>query len=99
MKENIRLAVEFLYDIFLRHPKENEMGYFKHFFKTMKMSYQMGIAAIALLIHAFFPKYFQDFGEKMIEKLSMQDIIDDIPNMPNMSNIKNIKEEVSNKMD
>lgn len=90
MKENIRLAVLFLYDIFLRHPKENGMGYFHHFLKTAKMSYQMGIAAIALFIHAIFPKYFEDFGEKMIEKLSMQYMIDDMP--------KNINE-VSNKMD
>ena len=79
MNENIRLVVEFLYDIFLRHPKEKGLGYFHHFFKTTKMSCQMAITAIVLFIHAIFPKYFEDFGETMIERLSMDVLNTEVP--------------------
>jgi hypothetical protein len=78
MKANIRKVAIFLYDIFLHHPNQSGMGYLRHFFKTMKMSYQMGVAAIVLIIHAFFPKYFESFGETTIERLSMEHLSNEL---------------------
>jgi hypothetical protein len=93
MKANVKMAAAFLYDIFLRHPNENGMGYLRHFFKTMKMSYQMGAAAIALIIHAFFPKYFETFGETTIERLSMEHLSNELVNSNDISNKFNEKDD------
>lgn len=88
MKANIRTAATFLHDIFLRHPNENGMGYLRHFFKTMKMSYQMGAATIALIIHAFFPKYFETFGETTIERLSMEHLSNELKDLKDLNEKK-----------
>ena len=103
MKENIRIAAVFLYDIFLRHPNENGMGYFRHFFKTMKMSCQMGVATIALIIHAILPKYFETFGETTIERLSMEHLSNELNDYnekkSNVSNDSNDLNDSNEKMD
>jgi hypothetical protein len=88
MKANIRTAAAFLHDIFLRHPNENGMGYLRHFFKTMKMSYQMGAATIALIIHAIFPKYFETFGETTIERLSMEHLSNELKDLKDLNEKK-----------
>ena len=99
MKENIRIAAAFLYDIFLRHPNENRMGYFRHFFKTMKMSCQMGVATIALIIHAILPKYFETFGETTIERLSMEHLSNEMNISNDLNDSNEIKSNVSNVSD
>jgi len=71
MKE---VVVSFLYDIFMRHPNENKITYFTHFKETMSMSIEMGLATIALLIHAILPKYFETTGHDTIERLSMRSL-------------------------
>lgn len=98
MKANIRKVAIFLYDIFLHHPNQSGMGYLRHFFKTMKMSYQMGVAAIVLIIHAFFPKYFESFGETTIERLSMENLSNELAESGNVSNVLNKTTDVSNEM-
>ena len=60
---------QFLYIVFLKHPKENNMTYFQHFQRAIKMSSKMFIGFIALFIHAFFPYFFEKTGTDTIKSL------------------------------
>ena len=43
----------------MKHLKENNIGYFKHWCRAMKIS-------LALFIHAFLPDVFSDYASKKI---------------------------------
>ena len=42
-----------------KHLKENNIGYFEHWYRAMKIS-------LALFIHAFLPDVFSDYASKKI---------------------------------
>ena len=44
----------------MNHLKEIEMGYWKHWYRAMKIS-------IALFIHAFYPDLFTNYASKRLE--------------------------------
>lgn len=47
--------------IMVNHLKENGMGYWKHWYRAMKLS-------LALFIHAWLPDVLSDYASKELEK-------------------------------
>ena len=45
----------------VKHLKENDMGYWKHWYRAMKIS-------LALFIHAWLPDMLSDYASKELEK-------------------------------
>ena len=45
----------------IKHLKENKMGYFKHWFRAMKLSG-------ALFVHAFLPDVLSDYASKELQR-------------------------------
>lgn len=62
---------KFLYILFLKHPEENGMSYFQHFFRALGMSCKMFFGSIVLIIHAFYPYFFEKTGSDLIKSLYM----------------------------
>lgn len=75
-KDFLLMLNQFLYVLFLKHPQENKMTYFQHFQTAIKMSTKMFIGFIALLVHAFFPYFFEKTGSDMIKSLYREYKID-----------------------
>ena len=66
--------MSFLHELFLSHPQEKGLSYFAHSKKAVKMSFQLFIASIALMIHAIFPKYFQHVGSDTVDRLYIEEL-------------------------
>ena len=45
----------------VKHLKENDMGYWKHWYRAMKIS-------LALFIHAWLPDMLSDYASKELDK-------------------------------
>ena len=53
----------------MNHLKKQNMGYWQHFKQAIKYSNQAFYASVMLLIHAFYPDWFQYTGSNIIHKL------------------------------
>lgn len=54
---------------FLEHPSAHQMTYTEHLRRALYLSYRMGKASMAMLIHAVFPMVFQTTGSDAIREL------------------------------
>jgi hypothetical protein len=61
--------MNFLYKLFLEHPKKENMTYFQHFRRAIYFSFKLSQATICLLIHGLFPKYFEYTGSNIIKQI------------------------------
>lgn len=53
------------------HLKENNMGYTQHLFFALLYSYLCLMASIYLLLHAFFPCFFQNAGSDLVRMMAL----------------------------
>lgn len=60
------------YKLFLKHPQKENMSYFQHFCRAIKLSASSFKASVFLLVHAFVPKYFEHDGSDTINNMYRQ---------------------------
>ena len=54
---------------FAEHPQAQQLSYIEHACQSLYLSYKMGKASLALLIHAIFPMYYSTTGSDTIREL------------------------------
>lgn len=55
--------------LFLQHPKEHNVSYFKHFKISMNLSYLFCKASLKACIHAFIPYFYTTSSTDALEDL------------------------------
>ena len=53
----------------MKHLKEMKMSYFQHLLVALRYSFELSIAAMILVIHAFVPCWFESTGSKIVKKI------------------------------
>lgn len=64
------MILEYLDNIFLKHPRENEVTYFQHFIISLNISISFFMASIKALIHSFIPALFETSSTDCIKHTS-----------------------------
>jgi hypothetical protein len=58
--------------LFTQHPNSNNMTYFTHCKRALKLSLNMGLGSFLLFVHAIFPFLFEKNGTKIIKNLNSE---------------------------
>lgn len=61
----------FLHNIFLKHPEENNVNYFQHFIISINISKSFFVSSIQALIHAFIPSLFTTSSQDCIKEITV----------------------------
>ncbi len=68
----------FVYNLFNKHPKENNLTYFQHAVGSLSLSANFLIASFQAFIHAFFPFIFETTSTDTIKYI--QSFLNNIKN-------------------
>lgn len=70
--------------LFTAHPGSVGESYWQHAAAALRFSFQLSVAALAALVHAFFPFLFTYTSSRLIQKLHKQMVIERTKNVSHL---------------